>query len=277
MSVSDAEQAALIEAVRTVAKAEITPRFRALSSDEVDQKSGVEDLVTVADKRAEVAITAAVRDILPGTRVVGEEAVAVDASLLSDVGKPGRTVIIDPIDGTWNFANGIATFGVILAVVEDGETVMGLLYDPVWDDWVVARKGEGAWFSAPGKAPRRLRVSTPSGDLEDAFGFIGLYLFDKPGQVLLCETMSRFRRTANLRCSCHEYRMIVDGKADFMLTGMLNSWDHAAGVLAFREAGGVARLLDGPEYAPSMTHGRLLIAATEELWAELAGLWAGLK
>ena len=139
MSVSDAEQSALIDAVRTVARAEITPRFRALSDEDVDEKSSAEDLVTIADKRAEVALTAAVKDILPGARVVGEEAVAADKSILDDVAKPGRTVIIDPIDGTWNFANGVAVFGVILAVIEDGETVMGLLYDRVGYDWVVAR------------------------------------------------------------------------------------------------------------------------------------------
>ena len=117
MSVSDAEQSALIDAVRTVARAEITPRFRALSDEDVDEKSSAEDLVTIADKRAEVALTAAVKDILPGARVVGEEAVAADKSILDDVAKPGRTVIIDPIDGTWNFANGVAVFGVIATSV----------------------------------------------------------------------------------------------------------------------------------------------------------------
>ena len=67
--------------------------------------------------------------------------------------------------------------------------------------------------------------------------------------------------------------MLTSGSADFCLNGMLNPWDHAAGVLCFREAGGVARLLDGTEYVPTMTNGLLLTAANERVWSELAELW----
>ena len=227
-------------------------------------------------RRPEAALTAAVADILPSARVVGEEAVAEDARVLDGVGKPGQTVVIDPIDGTWNYANGIATYGVILSVIEDGETVFGLLYDPTGDDWVVARRGGGAWFEREGSAPVRLTASEPGSDLAASFGFVGMYLYDKPGQALVAQTLPRFRRTVSLRCSCHEYRMITQGRSDFMLNGMLNVWDHAAGVLALEEAGGVSRLLDGRDYAPAMREGFLLNAATEPMWARLAELWEDL-
>ena len=276
MSLDAQEAAALIAAVRRVAKSEITPRFRALSGHEVDAKGAPDDLVTVADKASEAALTAAVGDILPSARVVGEEAVAEDARVLDRVGEPGQTVVIDPIDGTWNYANGIATYGVILSVIEDGETVFGLLYDPTGDDWVVARRGEGAWFERDGAAPVQLKASMPNGDLGGSFGFVGMYLYVKPGQALVDQTLPRFRRTVSLRCSCHEYRMIAQGRSDFMLNGMLNVWDHAAGVLALHEAGGVSRLLDGRDYAPTMRTGFLLNAATEPMWTRLADLWAEL-
>ena len=105
-------------------------------------------------------------------------------------------------------------------------------------------------------------------------GFVGLYLYGKADQARIAETLPAFRRTYSLRCSCHEYRMMAQGRADFVLNGMLNPWDHAAGVLALQEAGGIARLLDGTPYAPAMTEGLLLTAGNAALWDRLAGLWA---
>ncbi|MEM0946351.1 MAG: inositol monophosphatase [Pseudomonadota bacterium] len=276
MSLDAKETDALIQAVRDTAKAEIVPRFRGLAGTDVDAKGAPDDLVTVADRASEIAITAAVAGILPSARIVGEEAVAEDISLLDGVGKPGQTVVIDPIDGTWNYANGLATYGVILSVVEDGETVFGLLYDPSGDDWIVAYRGGGAWFVRPDRDAIPLSVSRPGTDLGTSFGFVGLYLYNKPGQAKIAETLPRFRRTVSLRCSCHEYRLLAQGRSDFMLNGMLNVWDHAAGVLALEEAGGVARLLDGRPYAPAMREGLLLNAASEPLWDRLAETWAGL-
>lgn len=271
-----AEAEALIGAVRRVAAAEIVPRFRALERGEVDRKTSADDLVTVADTAAEAALAREIAGILPGARIVGEEAVAGDPGLLDGIGEPGRTVILDPIDGTWNFANGIATYGVILAVVEDGATVFGLIYDPGFDDWVMAHRGGGAWFGRPGAAPERLTASGRTGPLDETFGFVGLYLYGRADQARIAATLPRFRRTMTLRASAHEYRMLVQGRADFALNGMLNPWDHAAGVLALQEAGGVARLLDGRDYAPTLREGFLLTAATETLWSELAGLWSDL-
>ncbi len=276
MRLNPAEEAALIEAVRQVARTEITPRFRSLGGGEIDAKGAPDDLVTVADRASEAALSAAVTEILPDARIVGEEAVSADPGVLDHVVHAGRTVVIDPIDGTWNYANGIATYGVILAVLDAGQTVMGLLYDPAGDDWVIARKGGGAWFARPGAAPQRLSVSEAPGGLGERFGFVGMYLYDKSGQARIARTLPRFRRTMSLRCSCHEYRMLAQGRSDFMLNGMLNVWDHAAGVLALEEAGGVARLLDGRDYTPGLREGLLLTAANEALWSDLAGLWEGL-
>lgn len=272
-ALGDAEADALVSAVREVSRREILPRFRSLGGDEIGTKSNADDLVTVADHAAEAGIAAAIREILPDARVIGEEAVSEDPSLLDGVAESGLSVVVDPIDGTWNFANGIATYGVILAVIENGETVMGLLYDPSFDDWVIARAGAGSWFVRAGAAPVRLSVRNGARTAAEAFGFVGLYLFGRDDRPRIAETLPAFRRTMTLRCSCHEYRVQALGRADFALSAMLNVWDHAAGVLAIREAGGVARLLDGRDYAPVLRTGRLLTAANESLWERLADLW----
>ncbi len=273
MSVTEAEADALIQIVRDVARSEILPRFRSLDAADIASKSAADDLITVADTAAEAAMTAAFAKAFADARIIGEEAISADKSLLDQVTAPGRTIVIDPIDGTWNFANGLANFGVLIAVIEDGETVFGLLYDVVGDDWIQAHKGQGAWYHRPERDPARLSVSDHQGPLADMFGYIGIYLFHTAAQVNLAATLPKFRRTMTLRCSCHEYRQIVQGRAEFVLNGMLNVWDHAAGVLCLQEAGGVARLLDGRDYSPDMREGYMLTAASEAIWKDLAALW----
>ncbi len=271
--ISDDQMTALIETVRDVARVEILPHFRNLDALQIDSKSAPDDLVTIADRAAELAISKAVHSILPDAAIIGEEAVSSDKSVLARVKEPGLVVVIDPIDGTWNYANGIATYGVILAVIEDGQCIFGLLYDPSYDDWIMATKGEGAFFCRPDGTKRALQLAPPPDKLSDCFGFVGLYLFGKERQAQLAAALPSFRRSMTLRCSCHEYRMLAQGASQFCLNGMLNVWDHAAGVLIYQEAGGVARLLDGRNYDPVMRKGHLLTAASEPLWEELSELF----
>ena len=251
---------ALIAIVRRVAKAEIMPRFRHLPDDDIKSKSAPDDLVTEADVRAEAEITKAVQALLPEALIVGEEAVSADAGVLRGLAEAECAVIIDPVDGTWNFAKGLATFGVILAVTIRGETVFGMLYDPVLDDWVIARRGGGAWFCRPDSEPRRLSIGgdTP---LDQSVGFVPLFLFPYETRMRLAGAIPGFRRIWSVRCSCHEYRLLAQGHGDFCLSGTLNPWDHAAGALAVEEAGGVVGLLDGTPYRGGMSGAGCLVTA----------------
>ncbi|WP_299395458.1 inositol monophosphatase family protein [Pelagibius sp.] len=267
------QEDALIALLRDVAKAEILPRFRRLATDDIRAKTAPDDLVTEADLAAEAAITAGVRELLPAAAVIGEEAVSADPSLLNGIGG-GLAVILDPIDGTWNFANGLAVFGVILAVAVEGETVFGLLYDPLLDDWVLARKGGGAWFCRPGEEPFRLSVG-PAVAPEEMTGFVPLFTFPRARRPAIAQAITDFRRAPSLRCSCHEYRLLAQGRADFIVNAQLNAWDHAAGVLAVQEAGGHAELLDGRPYDCRLTEGNLLVAKTEASIEALRARFAG--
>ena len=133
--------ALVLDAVRATAKAVILPRFRHLAATEVDRKSGYDDLVTVADTEAEAMIRDLLARTWPQAQVTGEEGVAADPQMRAAMAGSGWKVIVDPIDGTWNFAKGLATFGVIAAVAETGRLDYGLLYDPLGDDWIEARAG----------------------------------------------------------------------------------------------------------------------------------------
>jgi len=268
MTLTSSTYERLIEAVREAAREVILPRFRNLDTAEIATKSGPDDLVTVADKEAEARITEAARACLPGALVIGEEAVSENEPLLATLGTAECAVVIDPVDGTWNFARGLTTFGVILAVTVRGETVFGLLYDPVCDDWIVAERGAGTRFCRPGQADRP--IATQDG-LSAARGcFLPLNMYAATTRGALMKALAGRARMLSLRCSCHEYRLLAQGHVRFSLSGSLKPWDHAAGALAVQEAGGVVAMLDGTPYRPAETGGVLLAAGDADTAREAA-------
>lgn len=250
---------ALIQAVREAARVEIMPRFRNLSASDISTKSGPDDLVTVADRAAEAYISERARSILPQATIVGEEAVADNPELLHDIAQSEWCVIIDPIDGTSNFAHGIAVFGVILSVTYRGQTVFGLLYDPVMDDWIMACRGEGAFFCRPNHPDVALQplISLP---VELAHGYVTLWLFDKDRQAEILSCFPKFARTSCLRCSCHEYRQMALGHVHFTVSPTPKPWDHAAGVLILRELGGNGTVDGHHDYQASALDAKSLVA-----------------
>ena len=278
MSFGHAEEEALVALVRRTARREVLPRFRDLSPEAVRAKSRRDDLVTDADLAAESMIARGAAEILPGALIVGEEGVAQDARVLDRLDEAGTALVIDPIDGTWNYANGLATFGMLLAVLVDGETVFGLLHDPLGDDWLLARLGGGAWYCREGAEPVRLEVSSTRKPT-DLNGYLSVQHFRPTYRAGLLRATLGVERVESLRCSCHEYRMLVQGRVDFSLSGGNNAWDHAAGMLAVREAGGAIGLLDGRDYAPRQRDGHPLAANSastlewlrEHFGASLAG------
>ncbi|MBI1415941.1 MAG: inositol monophosphatase [Limimaricola sp.] len=263
------DRAIMIAAVRDAARAEIMPRFRTLAAGDVRSKGDPSDLVTVADIAAEARIAHDIGAALPGLLVVGEEAVAADPALRPSLASAARVVIVDPVDGTWNFAKGLAVFGVILAVAEGGQPQFGMLYDPVMDDWVEAGPGATWFVTADGS---RVPLTTSAETLPERMtGYVPTGLFNADHRMALATALADVRRVHSLRCSCHEYRMLAQGHAEFCLSGPTpHPWDHAAGVLAVQGAGGVARFLDGAPYDTARETGILLSASSETVWREIA-------
>lgn len=269
-------EAQLIALVRNVAAEEIRPRFRNLSAREVDRKSRFDDLVTEADLCSEGEITRGLQKLLPGACIIGEEAVAADPKVLDQLDDAELAVIIDPIDGTWNYAHGISTYGVLIAVIEAGKTVYGLLYDPVLDDWIDARRGGGTWYNRPGQRALRLAVGEPNPH-DQLTGFVAPVNFPPEQQALVSEKALTYARAHTLRCCCHEYRTLAQGGVDFFINPKPHVWDHAAGILAVEEAGGSVRMLDGSEYKPSLRSGIILSAKNQALIEKLMDQFACLN
>lgn len=265
---SRAQKSSIINLVRRAARAEILPRFRQPGNTAAKTKTNRFDLVTEADTAAEAMITRGLQRMFPHALVLGEESIAKEPDLRDRISGAELAFIIDPVDGTWNFAHGLALFGVILSVTRFGQPVFGLLYDPVVDDWISAEQDGPAEISRAVSAPRAVHVSD-GGPLEELAGYIHLPLLPRDKQDEMAATLPGFARALMLRCSCHEYRMLARGSMDFLISGTLNPWDHAAGVLICQRAGGVVRMLDGQTYNTALKTGYILAAPNEESWAIL--------
>jgi fructose-1,6-bisphosphatase/inositol monophosphatase family enzyme len=256
--------------IREVAGEEILPRFQKLEAHEIGEKEAGE-IVTAADIETERRLSAAFMDLMPGSAVIGEEAASADPGLFDLFGHAAPLWVIDPVDGTRNFANGIHRFGVIVALWADGQTVAGWLYDPLTDTAVTAIEGQGAWHGG-----RRLKTARPS-PIPEMTGAVSHRRWERlAGRAEKAGAPFPGHRV-RYGCTCHEYMDIADGRLHFSEYGILKPWDHLAGILVCEEAGATAALIpDGARLGggPPLSDRRLLIANDAEAWAALSVIFA---
>ena len=259
---------ALAALMREAALAEIMPRFRKLGEADIRIKTEASDLVTEGDEAAERFIKARFETILPGALFMGEESVAASPDLLPKLRDADLVLTVDPIDGTFNFAAGLPLFAVMAAVVSKGETIAGLIYDPMGDDFVLAEKGSGAWHVTPDGNRMRLKVIEPS-PLSQMFGMASTGYLPGSDRAEVLGNMAKVRFLMNYRCAGHEYRTFAAGHVHFLMYNKLMPWDHLPGALIAQEAGAYAARFDGSAYEPHHTAGGLILASNRDVWEEL--------
>uniref|UniRef100_UPI000AA4F61F inositol monophosphatase family protein n=1 Tax=Aeromicrobium sp. REDSEA-S32_B7 TaxID=1811526 RepID=UPI000AA4F61F len=152
---------AVLDLVREVVAEHVTPRFGALAAGDVASKRRPGDLVTVADREAEVALSAALRAAHPDALVVGEEAVSETPGLLHGLASAAHAFTVDPVDGTRHFVAGSPDHATMLAELHHGRTVRSWIWQPQHGRAYVAEHGAGAWADGvriePATDPRTLR------------------------------------------------------------------------------------------------------------------------
>lgn len=251
----------IAEIIREAAAEEMMPRFARLLPEEIREKRPG-DLVTATDLAMEKRLTRALSAEIAGAAVFGEEAVSVEAldQAILDGDRP--VWVIDPLDGTGNFAAALPLFAVIVAFVAGGETQAGWIYDPVSGRMAVGARGEGAWM-----AGQRLRITRPD-DLRRMTGSIYGRRFREseayrhywaPGRGALGLVF-------NARCVGQEYLARLQGGMHFGIYTRLNAWDHAAGCLLHQEAGGYLARFDRSVYRPAKHTPGILVTPDEDLW-----------
>ncbi|WP_030809637.1 inositol monophosphatase family protein [Streptomyces sp. NRRL F-2799] len=231
------------EAIRKAAATEILPRFRRLAEHEVDQKSGPHDLVTDADRLAERLLTEELSALLPGSVVVGEEAVHANPATYDAIRGDAPVWIIDPVDGTRQFVHGNDGFCTLVALAHRGTVLASWTYAPVRDQFATAVRGKGAFldgerlFAGPPEPGRDLKVavSHPDYTTEDQKRALRALWTDG--------VAPRSCGSAGL-----EYLAIARGETDAVAFSWEAAWDHAAGLLLVEEAGGAHRTLTGEPF-----------------------------
>lgn len=247
------------------AQSEIMPRFQNLASVAVREKSSPFDVVTEADEAAEAVIVQGLRAAFPAAVIVGEEAAERDPDLLPALGSAELAFLVDPIDGTKNFTAGLPLFGSMVAATVRGEVVGGVIYDPVCRDWAYALRGEGAWLEAETGTATDLHVAAPVPPSE-MHAIAGTNFLPEPLRATVSRNLSSIGMNFWLRCAAHEYRMAAAGHLHLLVYNRLMPWDHAAGWLLHREAGGYSAHFDGSPYHPTHVAGGLICAPDETSW-----------
>ncbi|MFD4375011.1 inositol monophosphatase family protein [Streptomyces sp. NPDC058486] len=231
------------EAVGKAAAAEIMPRFRQLAEHEIVEKKGPYDLVTVADRAAEEHLTAALTALLPGSVVVGEEAVHGDPGLYGALRGDAPVWIVDPVDGTRQFVHGDPGFCTLVALARHGELLASWTYAPALGEFAVAVKGRGATLNGQ---PIRSGSPAPGAVLEVATSHPDYTTPDQKRALLGLVTEGVRPRPCG--SAGLEYLAVARGTLDATAFSWELAWDHAAGLLLVAEAGGAQTTVAGEPF-----------------------------
>ncbi|MDJ0854876.1 MAG: inositol monophosphatase family protein [Desulfobacterales bacterium] len=229
--------------------------------DRIERKGAI-DLVTEVDREAEALIVATIRRCFNDHAILAEERG-------QEQGRQDRLWIVDPLDGTTNFAHGVKSCCVSIAFAVDGETLLGVVLDPFANELFVARKGGGAW--------RNGRTASVShiGAMPDSLLATG-FPYNIRDREVMAATMSRLRRclaaSQGIRRKgsaaldlCH----VAAGRFEAFWEQNLKPWDTAAGVLMVTEAGGRVTDFDGRDYD---RNGNAIVASNGKIHVPMLNL-----
>lgn len=196
------------------------------------------NVVTDVDKEVEGEVIALLQREYPGMSILGEESAAPAQGTggLPGAGK-GYTWIVDPLDGTRNYASGIPHYSVVVALARDGEPVVGVNHDPVRDELFFAERGKGAFLNG-----QRIRVSQRTALDDCIFGSDLSYQNEGAanGLKLLVGLWPGMQTVRIMGSAALGLSWAACGRVDLFFHHQLEPWDQVAGILLAQEAGGVA-------------------------------------
>ena len=214
------------------------------------------EAVTSVDLAAEAYLAAELPPILPNFRVIGEEQASQEVDILDGV-ETDSYWLVDALDGTSNFAAGSDDYGMMVALVEAGETIASWIYRPADDVLYTARLGEGARRNG-----EKLTIDQRVKPLQELSGDVLTRFL--PDDLKVCLHRNQVKVAAigpGTKCVGRDYPAVIEGHKDFVVYWRTLPWDHTPGVLLIQEAGGIALRPDRSAYRPSRSLQGLVVAA----------------
>jgi myo-inositol-1(or 4)-monophosphatase len=211
----------------------------------VTSKDGRNDLVTEADHAAEKAIFDVIQKHYPEHFILGEETGEIKTN-------SEHKWIVDPIDGTINFANGIPICCVSIAIEKEGEIILGAVYNPFMNEFFIAEKGSGAFLN-----DKKISVSQKDDVTKSCLvtGFPYTYLDTPNGPLQVFEKLIRKAiPVRRLGSAALDLCWVAAGRFDGFYEHKLQPWDAAAGYLIVKEAGGIVTNFAGEKYSVYQPH-----------------------
>lgn len=229
----------------TEAGAEVMQHYFNNKNLQINNKEGVNNLVTEADHASEKAILEIIKRAFPDHFIVSEEVgeIAMDSEY---------KWIIDPIDGTVNYAHGIPLCCISIGLEKAGSMIMGAVYNPFLKEFYFAERGQGATLNG-----QPIQVSGQSDLMKSCLvtGFPYTYINEPNGPL---EVFSRFIRKGipvrRLGSAAIDLCWVAAGRFDGFYEHKLQAWDSAAGFLMVEEAGGKVTDFKGDHYSPYQPH-----------------------
>ena len=250
----------------------VLPRFAKLSGTDIEAKvtaGDPEDIVTVVDQQVEAHLSRELVALLPSSAVVGEETVHHRPELIKLLASNQPLWVIDPIDGTKNFAAGDSGFGIMVGWVVEGHAQAAWVVLPARRQSFIAERGSGSFVNG-----KRIRVPPVSSHRQPRGAALVRYMPEGLGDAVTQALHNRFRLAPPSGCAAVEYTDILKGERDFVIYYRLLPWDHAAPALILDEAGGLVSHLDGERYTArsenqlTVVAGNPAVAATVRSWLE---------
>lgn len=254
--------------LRQVSREVVLPHYQNLQSGDIQEKSPG-DLVTIADMLSEEMLSEKLHALLPEAQIIGEEAVNANPAIMDRLADD-TVWIIDPIDGTGNFAAGRPPFGIIIALVRNGRTNAGWLFDPLTSRICHAAENGGAFINRLRAKPALNPIDKPVAALATGF------MTKEQRTEVIAQAKAHYNLVPIPNCAAQQYPQLVLGTHHISIFKRTLPWDHAAGVLFLNEAGGKAARWDGSDYLPGDGRTGMLGASSLKLWDEAAELLGGI-
>ncbi|MEN8206198.1 MAG: inositol monophosphatase family protein [Pseudomonadota bacterium] len=252
--------AVLQDMIIPAAREELLPRFARVER----QRKRDGSVLTEADLAVQSRLAAQLQRQWPDTLFLGEEMTAAEQAERLAGGQP--VWCLDPLDGTGNFAAGIPFFSISLALLQQGEVLLGMVYDPVRDECFSASREQGARLNG-----EPLQIKQTGLELKQTTALIDFKRLEKDLATRLV-TAIPYASQRSFGSVALDWCWLAAGRCHIYLHGRSNIWDYAAGNMIFHTAGGYSCTLDGEAVFTHALTPRSSVAAVDRF---LFAAWTG--